>query len=150
MRLALGLIVLVGLLGGCGFGEDEKGEQGSFVDRADVICSDAEHRISQLARPLDPSDPLQLASFLERALPIAREQISKLRELERPPELEERINALMGALNREVDAAARILEAARAQNAGAMQQAQMQSGIASAESRRLADDLDLAVCGGGN
>ena len=151
MRIALACVALFVVLGFPGCEEDGGGKsKGSFIDQADVVCSEAEHEISQLPRPLDPGDPLQLAGFLERAVPIARKQNAELKKLERPAEQKAEIDQLIAALDAEVDAAERMLAAAKRGDRGTIQQTLTQSGLASAQSKRVADGLDLAVCGGGN
>ena len=147
MRIA-SLLALLFLATGCGLWEEDKESAPNFTDQADVICSDAEHQISLVARPQNPQDPLQIALFLERALPIAREQLTELQKLSRPPEQAQQINALLAALDAEVKASERMLRAARRQDGAGVQRELVQTGIASAQSKRLADELDLAVCGG--
>ena len=150
MRFVVASVALFVVLGFPGCEEDGGQSKGSFVDQADVICSEAEHEISQLPRPLDPSDPLQLAGFLERAVPVAKKQNTELKKLERPDEQRAQINELLTALDTEVDAAERMVAAAKRQDSGAIQQSLTESGFASAQSKRAADGLGLAVCGGGN
>ena len=137
------LFVLV--LPGCGGGDGESEE--SFVDQADVVCSEAEQEISQLPQPQDPTDPLQLATFLERAVPAARSQVAELKQLERPEEQRAQINELLAALDAEVDAAERMLAAAKREDREAIQQILGESGFASAQAKRAAGELELAVCG---
>jgi hypothetical protein len=150
MKIAAACVALLVVLGFPGCEEDGGKSKGSFVDKADVVCSEAEHEISQLPRPLDPSDPLQLAGFLERAVPVAKRQNAELKKLERPAEQRTEINQLIAALDAEVDAAERMLAAAKREDSGAIQQLLTESGLASAQSKRMADQLDLVVCGGGN
>jgi hypothetical protein len=150
MRFVVASVALFVVFGFPGCEEDGGQSKGSFVDQADVICSEAEHEISQLPRPLDPSDPLQLAGFLERAVPVAKKQNTELKKLERPSEQRAQINELITALDAEVDAAERMVAAAKGQDSEAIQQSLTESGFASAQSKRAADGLGLAVCGGGN
>ena len=146
MRLVVACVALLVVLGfpGC---EEDGGSKASFVDQADVVCSEAEQEISQLPPPQDPTDPLQLAGFLERAVPVAQKQNEELKKLERPAEQRAQINELIAALDAEVNAAERMLAAAKREDRQAIQQLLRESGVASAEARRLADEMELAVCG---
>lgn len=147
MRIALACVALLVVLGfsGCGGGGGES--KASFADQADVVCSEAEQEISQFPQPQDPTDPLQLAVFLERAVPVAQKQNAELKKLERPAEQRAQINELITALDAEVDAAERMLAAAKREDRGAIQQLLTESGFASAQAKRLADEMDLVVCG---
>jgi hypothetical protein len=145
-RIAACVALLV-VLGFPGCDDDKNGKQ-SFAEQADLICSDAERQISLVAAPQDPNDPLQIALFLERAVPIAREQNQKLKRLERPDDQRADINRLIGALEAEVDAAERMQAAASREDRAGMQQAAGETGVASAQSREAAGALGLTVCGG--
>jgi hypothetical protein len=146
MRFVVVSFALLVVLGFPGCEEDSK-SKASFVDEADVVCSEAEQEISRVPQPQDPTDPLQLANFLERAVPVAQEQNAELKKLERPAEQRAQIDELLAALDAEVDAAERMLAAAKREDRQAIQQLLTESGLASAQAKRAADELDLAVCG---
>jgi hypothetical protein len=148
MRLLLAAAAVLAVLGltGC-MGDD--GDK-SFAEEADAVCSDAQVQISRVQQPQDPRDPLQLALFLERAVPIARAQNREMRELERPEEQRAQINAFLGALEAEVDAAERMLAAARREDREAVQALGQESALASAQTQQFAQRLGLRVCGGGS
>lgn len=136
------LLVCTGCMG------DDGGDE-SFTERADEICSDAQVQISRVQQPQDPRDPLQVALFLERAVPIARAQNRRLRELERPEgEERSRVNAFLGALEAEVDAAERMLAAARREDREAVQASLQESAVTAAQARQFAEQLGMQVCGG--
>jgi hypothetical protein len=148
MRLLVGAAVVLVAVGATGcMGDDGDGE--SFVEQADAVCSDAQVQMSRVQQPQDPRDPLQLALFLERAVPIARSQNRRLRELERPEDQRTQINAFLGALEAEVDTAERMLAAARREDRDAVQASLQESGLASAQTQQFAQRLGLRVCGGG-
>jgi hypothetical protein len=147
MRLVVACVALLVVLGLPGCGDDGGESKESFVDQADVVCSEAEQEISQFPPPQDPTDPLQLAGFLERAVPVAQKQNEELKKLERPAEQRAQINELIAALDAEVNAAERMLAAAKREDRQAIQQLLTESGLASSEAKRLAGDLELAVCG---
>jgi hypothetical protein len=146
--LAAAAAVLVAFGAGC-MGDDGNGEA-SFVEQADSICSDAQLEMSRVQQPQDPRDPLQLALFLERAVPVAREQNRRLKALERPEEQRTEINRWLGALDAEVDVAERMLTAARREDRSAVQTALQESALASAQSQQFARQVGLTVCGGGS
>jgi hypothetical protein len=144
--LAAAAAVLVVFGAGC-MGDDGT-DKASFVEEADTICSDSQLQMSRVQQPQDPRDPLQLALFLERAVPVAREQNRKLKALDRPDEQRAQINRWLGALDAEVDVAERMLTAARREDRGAIQTALQETGIASAQSRQFAQEVGLRVCSG--
>jgi hypothetical protein len=148
MRYLLAGCAALVVLGFPGCSDDDGGGRETFVEQADSICSDAQVQISRVQQPQDPRDPLQLALFLERAVPIARAQNRRLKTLERPEADRARINQFLGALDAEVDAAERMLAAARRENREAVQVALQDSGLASAQARQSAQSLGLQVCGG--
>jgi hypothetical protein len=145
-QLAAVALVVVVLASGC-MGDDGSGGQ-SFTEQADEICSDAQIQIARVQQPQDPRDPLQVALFLERAVPIARAQNRELRALERPEENRSRVNAFLGALEAEVDAAERMLAAARREDRDAVQATLQESAVTAAQSRQFAQELGMQVCGG--
>lgn len=142
---AVALAVLLMCTGCMG---DDGGDE-SFTEQADEICSDAQVQIARVQQPQDPRDPLQVALFLERAVPIARTQNRRLRELERPEgEERSRANAFLGALEAEVDAAERMLAAARREDREAVQASLQDSAVTAAQTRQFAEQLGMQVCGG--
>lgn len=149
MRFLVGAAILLAALGSTGcMGDDGDGRQ-SFVEEADAVCSDAQVQISRVQQPQDPRDPLQVALFLERAVPIARSQNRRLRELERPEDRRTEINAFLGALEAEVDSAERMLAAARREDREAVQATLQDAGLAAAQTRQFAQRLGMKVCGAG-
>ena len=147
MRLVMACVALLVVLGFPACGGDDGDSEGSFAEQADVVCSEAEAEIGRVPPPQDPTDPLQLAGFLERAVPVAQEQNAELKKLERPDEQRAQIDELIAALDAEVDAAERMLAAAKREDRQAIQQLLTESGLASAQAKRAAGELDLAVCG---
>jgi hypothetical protein len=149
MRYLVAAAALLIMLASTGCMGDNGGGEESFVEQADEICSDAQGQIGRVQQPQDPRDPLQLALFLERAVPIARSQNRRMRALERPEEQRAQINAFLGALEAEVDAAERMLAAARREDRDAVAATLQESGLASAQTQQFAQRLGLEVCGGG-
>jgi hypothetical protein len=147
MRSLTAATALAVLLGCAGCMGDDGGDE-SFTEQADEICSNAQVQISRVQQPQDPRDPLQVALYLERAVPIARSQNRELRALERPEEQRTQINAFLGALEAEVDAAERMLAAARREDREAVQATLQESAVTAAQTREFAERLGLQVCGG--
>ncbi|HKH29491.1 MAG TPA: hypothetical protein VKA45_00430, partial [Gaiellaceae bacterium] len=78
-RLAvLGLLTFA--LAGC-MGDDEAVSRDDYVAKADGVCGTYQVRLSRIPRPVT-DDAAEIGLFLERALPIAREQNEKLADLD--------------------------------------------------------------------
>lgn len=138
------IFLALGLAGCGGDGGDGGDGKSSFAERADVVCTKYEQRISRI--PLaDPNDAQQLAVFLERANPLAREQNDELRRLAGADDPEAR--RLLEALDAEVRAAEKLRRAARRQDQAATRAALAEAGAATQRSKQAAADLDLLVCG---
>jgi hypothetical protein len=147
MRSLTAAAAVAVLLACAGCMGDDGGDE-SFTERADEICSNAQVQISRVQQPQDPRDPLQVALFLERAMPVARSQNRELRALERPEEQRTQINAFLGALEAEVDVAERMLAAARREDRDAVQATLQESAVTAAQTRQFAERLGMQVCGG--
>jgi hypothetical protein len=101
-RLAL-LGLLAFAVAGC-MGDDEAVSREDYVARADGVCGTYQLRLSRIPRPVT-AEPAELGVFLERALPIAREQNEKLADLEKPSDDETRgqVEQLLDLLDQELD-----------------------------------------------
>ena len=88
MRSAgVALALSVAALAGCSFGSDSGGAE--FIKDADAICAQHERQISLIPPP--QTFLRDFAVFMQRAVPIAREQNEKLLAIQAPEddELEE-------------------------------------------------------------
>ena len=104
-------------------------------------------RLSRIPRPVT-ADPAELGSFLERALPIAREQHEKLAELPKPSDEEtrEQIDQLLALLGQELDFNEAAQQAASSGDRAALDGALQQGAAVSAEAGQLAEQLGFVVC----
>jgi hypothetical protein len=127
-------------------GDDEGGSLEDYVARADGVCGTYQVRLSRIPRPVT-SEPRELGSYLERALPIAREQHEELSKLERPGgEDGERVDRLIELLDQELDLNEVAQEAASGDDRAALDTALSEGAAVSAEAGRLAEQLGFVVC----
>jgi hypothetical protein len=144
-RLAvLGLLMFA--LAGC-MGEDEAVSRADYVAKADGVCGTYQVRLSRIPRPLT-AEPAELGVFLERALPIAREQNEKLADLEKPSDEEtrEQVDQLLALLEQEIDFNDAAQEAASSGDRAALDSALQQAAAVSAEAGQIAEQLGFVVC----
>jgi hypothetical protein len=141
---ALGLVSLVAA--GCMGDDGGSVSREDYIARADGVCGTYQVRLGRLPRPVT-GDPAQLDLYLERALPIAREQHEKLSELERPSgEDGEKVEELLALLDQELDANSAAQEAANAGDQAGLESALGQGNAFSVEAGRIAEELGFVVC----
>jgi multidrug efflux pump subunit AcrA (membrane-fusion protein) len=144
-RLAvLGLLTFA--LTGC-MGDDEAVSRDDYVAKADGVCGTYQVRVSRIPRPVT-DEPAELGLFLERALPIAREQNEKLADLEKPSDEEARtqVDQLLDLLDQELDFNEAAQDAASSGDRAALNSALQQATLVSAEAGRLAEQIGFVVC----
>jgi hypothetical protein len=146
MRRFAALVVLSLAAAGCMGGDDDGVSREDYIAKADGVCGTYQVRLSRIPRPVT-AEPTELSAYLERALPIAREQHEELADLPRPEgDDRDQIDQLLALLEQELD----FNEAA--QNAAsegdrARLDSQLQQGAAvSAEAGQLAEQLGFVVC----
>ena len=143
-RLAV-LLLLSVAAAGC-MGDDEVSRE-DYIAKADELCGTYQIRLSQLPRPATGS-PQELGTFLDRALPIAREQTEKLGDLDKPSdgELRDQVDQLLALLDQELDFNSAARDAAKAGDQAALNSALQQAGSVSAEAGGLAEQVGFLVC----
>jgi hypothetical protein len=148
MRRLLALALLVLATAGC-MGDDggNGGSREYYVAKADGICGDYQVRLSRVPRPRS-GDPAELATYLDRALPIAREQLDKLKDVPKPEgETDQQdIERLFSLLEQELDLNEAAQKAAAAGDTAAVQSNLQQAAPISAQSNQLAEQLGFVVC----
>jgi hypothetical protein len=147
-RVAL-VCVLALAATGCMGGEEGVSTE-DYIARADTVCGDHQVQLSRIPRPVT-ADPRELATYLERALPIAREQFEQLEEIPKPDSDDDRaqVEQLLGFLGQELEVNEAAQQAAAAGDREALN-GQLQQGAAfSGEAGRLAEQLGFAVCARG-
>jgi hypothetical protein len=130
---------------GC-MGDDEVSRE-DYIAKADELCGTYQVRLSQLPRPATAS-PQELGAFLDRALPIAREQTEKLGDLAKPSndEVRAQVDQLLALLDQELDFNEEARDAASSGNQSALNNALRQAGAVSAEAGALAEQVGFLVC----
>jgi multidrug efflux pump subunit AcrA (membrane-fusion protein) len=128
-------------------GDDEAVSREVYVAKADGICGTYQVRLSRLPRPVT-GDPTELGVFLQRALPIAREQNEKLADLEKPSDEDTRsqIDQLLELLDQELDFNEEAQRAAKAGDRAALENALAQATTVSAEAGQISEQLGFVVC----
>ncbi|MFL5930385.1 MAG: hypothetical protein ACJ75P_03925 [Gaiellaceae bacterium] len=144
-RFAL-LGVLVVVVAGC-MGDDEAVSRDDYVAKADGVCGTYQLRLTRIPRPVT-DEPAELALFLERALPIAREQNEKLADLDKPSDEETRnqVDQLLDLLDQEVDFNEAAQKAASSGDRAALTSALQQASVVSSEAGQLAEQIGFVVC----
>jgi hypothetical protein len=145
-RLAV-LLVLAVVAAGCMGGDEEGVSTDDYIAKADGVCGTYQVRLSRIPRPVT-AEPVELGVFLERALPIAREQLGELQDLPKPNDREdrERIETLLTLLEQELELNEAAQEAAAADDTAAVNTGLQQAAAASAEAGRLSEELGFVVC----
>jgi hypothetical protein len=144
-RLAT-LILIIFAGAGC-MGDDETASREDYIAKADALCGDYQVRLSRIPRPVT-TEPAELGVFLERALPIAREQNEKLADLEKPDDEETRdqVDQLLDLLDQELDFNETAQQAASAGDQAGLDSALQQATAVSAEAGQLAEQIGFVVC----
>jgi hypothetical protein len=146
MRRLLPLLAVALTAAGCMGGGDESGSLEDYVARADGVCGTYQVQLSRIPRPVT-AEPRELGSYLERALPIAREQHEELSKLEKPGgEDGGQVSRLLDLLEQELEFNETAQEAASEGDRAALDSALEQGAAVSAEAGQLAEQLGFVVC----
>jgi hypothetical protein len=147
MRRLAGIVVLALAAAGCMGGDEEGVSREDYVARADGVCGTYQVQLSRIPRPTTAA-PTELGLFLERALPIAREQNEELDELPKPSDegARDQVEQLLALLDQELDFNEAALEAAKSGDRAALDSALQQGAAVSAEAGQLAEDFGFVVC----
>ncbi len=149
MRRLVVLVLIALASAGCGGGGG--GGEGvatdDYVAKADGICGDYQVRLSRIPRPLTGS-PSELGSYLERALPVAREQLDKLKGLERPADDSDRedIERVLVLLEQELDLNDAAQKAAASGDQASLDSNLQQQAQLAAEANQIAEQIGFVVC----
>ena len=146
MRRLAALTLIMFAATGC-MGDDEAASREDYIAKADALCGEYQVRLSRIPRPVT-TEPAELGVFLERALPIAREQNEKLAELEKPDDEETRdqVDQLLDLLDQELDFNEAGQQAASAGDQAGLNSALQQATAVSAETGQLAEQIGFVVC----
>jgi hypothetical protein len=141
-RQAVALFLAVVALAGCQFGSDSG--QADFIKEADTICAEHERRIANIPQP--QTFLRDFAVYMRRAVPIAREQIEKLRGLEAPEDDAADFQRMVALLDQQLDMWAQAGEQAFTGNADQAQATFGQSSGPGEEAQRIAAEIGFFSC----
>jgi hypothetical protein len=149
--LLLAALALALVAGGCGSGNPRRLSKGEFVTRADAICAKYEKRVQSRMASVPPGDQKQLASSIEKVLPVIRKGNDELRSLKPPESLQARFDRWMGIADAEVSAAQNLQDALDKNDQAAIQAAFQELQTKDAAQDRIArQDLGLTGCASGS
>jgi hypothetical protein len=148
--LLLAVAVPAFVAAGCGSGS-ERLTKSEFVTQADAICAKYEQRVQAAMRGVPAGDSAQLASAIERVLPVIRKGNDELRALSPPENLQGRYDRWMQIADGEVNAARKLHDALRDNDQPGVQTAFRQLQQRDADQDRLARELlGLTGCASGS
>ncbi|HEX3268727.1 MAG TPA: hypothetical protein VHQ98_12155 [Gaiellaceae bacterium] len=134
----------------CGGGSDRL-TKSEFVTRADAICAKYEQRVRAEMRGVPAGNSAELASAIERVLPVIRKGNDELRVLSPPESLQDRYDRWIQIADAEVDAAKKLHDALRDNDQPGVQTAFKQLQQRDADQDRLArEQLGLTGCASGS
>jgi hypothetical protein len=149
-RLLFAVAALALVAGGCG-SKGKRLSKGEFVTRADAICAKYEKRVQSRMAGVPPGDQKQLASSIEKVLPVIRKGNDELRSLKPPESLQARFDRWMGIADAEVTAAQNLHDALDKNDQAAIQAAFQELQTKDAAQDRIArQDLGLTGCASGS
>jgi hypothetical protein len=150
-RLLLFAVAALALVaGGCGNSSDRLTKD-EFVQRANAICAKYEQRVQSQMSGVPAGDEKQLASSIEKVLPVIRKGNDELRSLSPPESLQSSFDRWMGIADAEVKAAQNLHDALRSSDQQATQDAfrELQSKDVAQDSLAR-QELGLTGCASGS
>jgi hypothetical protein len=147
--LLLAVAALALVAGGCG-GKSKRLSKAAFVSHANAICAKYEKRVRSRMAGIPAGNEKQLASSIEKVLPVIRQGNDELRTLKPPSSLQGSFDRWMGIADAEVAAASKLHDALRKQDLAATQAAFTELQTRDTAQDRLArQDLGLSGCASG-
>ena len=138
------------LAGGCG-SNDGRLTKTEFVKQANAICAKYEQRVQKRMAGIPAGDETQLASSIEKVLPVIREGNDELRSLKPPDGLQGHYDRWMKIADAEVAAASKLQNALRKDDRQAIQSAFAELQTKDVDQDRLArQELGLNGCASGS
>ncbi len=145
MRRAAPLLLAIVLAAGCGSGgsKDQRLTRDEYAAKADAVCSKYKAKADALSRPATLSD---LAEVSDQVLPLLHSARGELRAL-RPPQNEEATaKAWLDEFDVIIDDIEKIRDAAKKNDAAAVQAAATPALRHNEHSNDLATQLGMTVC----
>jgi hypothetical protein len=148
LLLAVAAVSLVA--GGCG-SKDNRLSKSEFVEQANAICAKYEQRVQKRMAGIPAGNEAQLASSIEKVLPVIREGNDELRSLKPPDGLQGHYDRWMKIADAEVAAASKLQNALRKGDRQAIQSAFAELQTKDVDQDRLArQELGLNGCASGS
>jgi hypothetical protein len=142
VRVVPALILAALALGGCAGGDDGPTRAG-WAGEANDVCRTYERRIEALGSPTTADEA---ETFIRRALPLAREELAKLRAIDRPAGDDARIEQMLGAVDDGIGALDDVLRAREAGDEAAAADATARGRQAADRANGIARRLGATVC----
>jgi hypothetical protein len=148
LLLVMAAVALVA--GGCG-SRSGRLSKSEFVKQANAICAKYEQRVQKRMAGIPAGDEAQLASSIEKVLPVIREGNDELRSLKPPDGLQGHYDRWMKIADAEVAAASKLQNALRKGDRQAIQSAFAELQTKDVDQDRLArQELGLNGCASGS
>ena len=144
-RQAVVLACLGFVLAGCQIGDNGDSDKEAFIQQADAICQRYAQRIGGIPPP--QTFLRDFAVYLERAVPIARQQNAELRGLTAPDDVDSDYRRMISLLEQQLDLAARAGRQAYAGREGRAQALYQQSLLPAGQGAQLARKIGFTTCG---
>jgi hypothetical protein len=143
-------VAAVALVAGCG-SKDGRLSKSEFVKQANAICAKYEQRVQKRMAGIPAGNEAQLASSIEKVLPVIREGNDELRSLKPPDGLQGHYDRWMKIADAEVAAASKLQNALRKGDRQAIQSAFAELQTKDVDQDRLArQELGLNGCASGS
>jgi hypothetical protein len=150
VSLLLVMAVVAFVAGGCG-SKSARLSKSEFVKQANAICAKYEQRVQKRMAGIPAGDEAQLASSIEKVLPVIREGNDELRSLKPPDGLQSHYDRWMKIADAEVAAASKLQNALRKGDRQAIQSAFAELQTKDVDQDRLArQELGLNGCASGS
>jgi hypothetical protein len=147
MGALLAVLAVAAATAACGGGDGGGGElsREEYVAQADAICERTNEQEAALGEA--PSSLPALAEYLEKQKEIAEDQLTALRELDPPQQLEEQVDEAYGLLDQVVGKIDEAVAAAQAGDVATLTAVGGEAQKLAAQADRIANEIGLTVCG---
>ncbi|HVD25396.1 MAG TPA: hypothetical protein VNB86_05325 [Gaiellaceae bacterium] len=144
-RQAVALAALVLVASGCQIGDSGDSDKDAFIQQADGICQRYAQRIGGIPRP--QTFLRDFAVYLQRAVPIARQQNAELEGLTPPDDVADDFQLMLSLLTQQLDLAEQAGKQAYAGREARAQALYQQSLQPAGEGATVARRIGFTVCG---
>jgi hypothetical protein len=144
-RQAVALAALVLVASGCQIGDSGDSDKDAFIQQADGICQRYAQRIGGIPRP--QTFLRDFAVYLQRAVPIARQQNAELEGLTPPDDVVDDFQLMLSLLTQQLDLAEQAGKQAYAGREARAQALYRQSLQPAGEGATVARRIGFTVCG---